>query len=203
MYLFRSKWRSLKLFFPCWYYRKKKKDLEFVLYFCTVPRALNKWWECSSVTSWSILCDLVFNFICKIRLMWFSCDWLVQAISWAWICKGRSKCLMNNGFTEQRKVNIRQHECDHVFKKNTTCCLNITFYFLDFYFCVLYYLGNMKKCKQLLQKAVECSAVPLGMLETALQNFHSQKKQLLSDEEKENFAGNCQFLNCWLGFCML
>ncbi|KFW12644.1 Dual specificity protein kinase TTK, partial [Eurypyga helias] len=48
--------------------------------------------------------------------------------------------------------------------------------------------GNMKKCKQLLQKAVECSAVPLEMLETALQNFHSQKKQLLSDEEKENLG---------------
>ncbi|KFZ46091.1 Dual specificity protein kinase TTK, partial [Antrostomus carolinensis] len=48
--------------------------------------------------------------------------------------------------------------------------------------------GNLKKCKQLLQKAMECSAVPLEMLETALQNFHSQKKQLLSDEEKENFA---------------
>ncbi|KGL95302.1 Dual specificity protein kinase TTK, partial [Charadrius vociferus] len=48
--------------------------------------------------------------------------------------------------------------------------------------------GNMKKCKQLLRKAVECSAVPLEMLETALQNFDSQKKQLLSDEEKENFA---------------
>ncbi|XP_069707425.1 dual specificity protein kinase TTK [Phaenicophaeus curvirostris] len=48
--------------------------------------------------------------------------------------------------------------------------------------------GNMKKCKQLLQKAMECSAVPLEMLEAALQNFHSQKKQLLSDEERENFA---------------
>ncbi|XP_030346415.1 dual specificity protein kinase TTK isoform X1 [Strigops habroptila] len=48
--------------------------------------------------------------------------------------------------------------------------------------------GNAKKCKQLLQKAVECSAVPLEMLETALQNFDSQKKQLLSDEEKENIA---------------
>ncbi|OXB69585.1 UNVERIFIED_CONTAM: hypothetical protein H355_013772, partial [Colinus virginianus] len=47
---------------------------------------------------------------------------------------------------------------------------------------------NVKKCKQLLQKAVECSAVPLEMLETALQNFNSLKKQLLSDEEKENFA---------------
>ncbi|KAM6354924.1 dual specificity protein kinase TTK [Podargus strigoides] len=49
--------------------------------------------------------------------------------------------------------------------------------------------GNVKKCKQLLQKAVECSAVPLEMLETALQNFHSQKKQLLSDE-KENLAAS-------------
>ncbi|KFV73306.1 Dual specificity protein kinase TTK, partial [Dryobates pubescens] len=48
--------------------------------------------------------------------------------------------------------------------------------------------GNAKKCKQLLQKAVECSAVPLVMLETALQNFHLHKKQLLSDEEKENLA---------------
>ncbi|NXG47073.1 TTK kinase, partial [Psilopogon haemacephalus] len=44
--------------------------------------------------------------------------------------------------------------------------------------------GNVKKCKHLLQKAVECSAVPLEMLETALQNFHLKKKQLLSDEEK-------------------
>uniref|UniRef100_A0A663NF95 Dual specificity protein kinase TTK n=1 Tax=Athene cunicularia TaxID=194338 RepID=A0A663NF95_ATHCN len=48
--------------------------------------------------------------------------------------------------------------------------------------------GNVKKCKQLLQKAVECSAVPPEMLETALQNFRSQKKQLLSNEEKENLA---------------
>ncbi|XP_037247961.1 dual specificity protein kinase TTK [Falco biarmicus] len=47
--------------------------------------------------------------------------------------------------------------------------------------------GNVKKCKQLLQKAVECSAVPLEMLETALRNFNLQKKQLLSDE-KENLA---------------
>ncbi|NWZ27722.1 TTK kinase, partial [Asarcornis scutulata] len=48
--------------------------------------------------------------------------------------------------------------------------------------------GHVKKCKQLLQKAVECSAVPLEMLEMALQNLNSQKQQLLSDEEKENFA---------------
>ncbi|KAI6071401.1 Dual specificity protein kinase TTK [Aix galericulata] len=48
--------------------------------------------------------------------------------------------------------------------------------------------GHVKKCKQLLQKAMECSAVPLEMLEMALQNLNSQKQQLLSDEEKENFA---------------
>ncbi|XP_029818719.1 dual specificity protein kinase TTK [Manacus vitellinus] len=47
---------------------------------------------------------------------------------------------------------------------------------------------NEKKCKQILQKAVEYSAVPLEMLETALQNFHLKKKQLLSDEDKENLA---------------
>ncbi|XP_041336300.1 dual specificity protein kinase TTK [Pyrgilauda ruficollis] len=47
---------------------------------------------------------------------------------------------------------------------------------------------NEKKCKQILQKAVECSAVPLELLETALQNLYLKKKQLLSDEEKENFA---------------
>ncbi|RMC13322.1 hypothetical protein DUI87_10857 [Hirundo rustica rustica] len=47
---------------------------------------------------------------------------------------------------------------------------------------------NEKKCKQILQKAVECSAVPMELLETALQNLHLKKKQLLSDEEKENFA---------------
>uniref|UniRef100_A0A8C3TYD9 Dual specificity protein kinase TTK n=1 Tax=Catharus ustulatus TaxID=91951 RepID=A0A8C3TYD9_CATUS len=57
---------------------------------------------------------------------------------------------------------------------------------------------NEKKCKQILQKAVECSAVPMELLETALQNLHLKKKQLLSDEEKENFAGNCTFLK----FCL-
>ena len=55
----------------------------------------------------------------------------------------------------------------------------------------------LRKCEEVQtapQKAVECSAVPLEMLETALQNLNSQKKQLLSDEEKENFAGNCDLL---------
>ncbi|KAM5284535.1 dual specificity protein kinase TTK isoform 2-T3 [Hipposideros larvatus] len=44
--------------------------------------------------------------------------------------------------------------------------------------------GNFKKSKQLLHKAVECGAVPLQMLEIAIQNLSLQKKQLLSEEEK-------------------
>ncbi|XP_066465864.1 dual specificity protein kinase TTK [Tiliqua scincoides] len=48
--------------------------------------------------------------------------------------------------------------------------------------------GNIKKSKQLLGKAVECRAVPLEMLETALRNLSLQKPLLLSDEEKENLA---------------
>lgn len=44
--------------------------------------------------------------------------------------------------------------------------------------------GNFKKSKQLLHKAVECGAVPLQMLEIAIQNLNLQKKQLLSEEEK-------------------
>lgn len=152
---------------------------------------------------WCSTGDLVFNFICKID--W--CDSLVTS-------SGNILSMDMSGEVEVpneqwlHRTTKSEYKTAWVWscllkKKNTTCCLNITFYFLDFYFCVLHYLGNMKKCKQLLQKAVECSAVPLGMLETALQNFNSQKKQLLSDEEKENFAGNCKFLNCWLGFCML
>ncbi|KAJ7341685.1 hypothetical protein JRQ81_006307 [Phrynocephalus forsythii] len=46
--------------------------------------------------------------------------------------------------------------------------------------------GNIKKAKQLLEKAVESKAVPLEMLEIALRNLRLQKKQLLSMEEKEN-----------------
>uniref|UniRef100_A0A8D0L437 Dual specificity protein kinase TTK n=1 Tax=Sphenodon punctatus TaxID=8508 RepID=A0A8D0L437_SPHPU len=49
--------------------------------------------------------------------------------------------------------------------------------------------GNVKKCNQLLQKAVECCAAPQEMLEVALQNLHLQKSQLLPDEEKENLPG--------------
>uniref|UniRef100_A0A8C0KIQ6 Dual specificity protein kinase TTK n=1 Tax=Canis lupus dingo TaxID=286419 RepID=A0A8C0KIQ6_CANLU len=48
--------------------------------------------------------------------------------------------------------------------------------------------GNFKKSKQLLHKAVECGAVPLEMLEIAIQNLNLQKKQLLSEEEKKSLS---------------
>ncbi|KAM5324757.1 dual specificity protein kinase TTK isoform 3-T4 [Glossophaga mutica] len=48
--------------------------------------------------------------------------------------------------------------------------------------------GNFKKSKQLLQKAVECGALPLQMLEIAIQNLNLQKKQLLSEEEKKSLS---------------
>ncbi|XP_054839104.1 dual specificity protein kinase TTK [Eublepharis macularius] len=51
--------------------------------------------------------------------------------------------------------------------------------------------GNIKKSKQLLEKAVECCAVPAEMLEIALKNLSLQKRQLLSEEEKENLAIPC------------
>ncbi|XP_008580785.1 PREDICTED: dual specificity protein kinase TTK isoform X2 [Galeopterus variegatus] len=50
--------------------------------------------------------------------------------------------------------------------------------------------GNFKKSKQLLQKAVERGAVPLEMLEIAIQNLNLQKKQLLSEEEKKNLSAS-------------
>ena len=51
------------------------------------------------------------------------------------------------------------------------------------------FLGNFKKSKQLLHKAVECGAVPLEMLEVAIRNLNLQKKQLLSEEEKKSLSG--------------
>ncbi|KAB1275825.1 Dual specificity protein kinase TTK [Camelus dromedarius] len=50
--------------------------------------------------------------------------------------------------------------------------------------------GNFKKSKQLLQKAVECGAVPLEMLEIAIRNLNLQKKQLLSEEEKKSLSAS-------------
>lgn len=52
-------------------------------------------------------------------------------------------------------------------------------------------LGNFKKSKQLLHKALECGAVPLEMLEIAIRNLNLQKKQLLSEEEKKSLSGKC------------
>uniref|UniRef100_A0A8D0GM37 Dual specificity protein kinase TTK n=1 Tax=Sphenodon punctatus TaxID=8508 RepID=A0A8D0GM37_SPHPU len=60
--------------------------------------------------------------------------------------------------------------------------------------------GNVKKCNQLLQKAVECCAAPQEMLEVALQNLHLQKSQLLPDEEKENLPGGFVTGHAGLGF---
>ncbi|XP_062837468.1 dual specificity protein kinase TTK isoform X2 [Anolis carolinensis] len=48
--------------------------------------------------------------------------------------------------------------------------------------------GNVKKAKQLLEKAVESRAVPVEMLETALRNLSLRKKILLPIEEKENLT---------------
>ncbi|KAH0622106.1 hypothetical protein JD844_024102 [Phrynosoma platyrhinos] len=50
--------------------------------------------------------------------------------------------------------------------------------------------GNVKKAKQLLEKAVESRAVPLEMLQIALRNLSLQKKLLLSIEEKENLSAS-------------
>lgn len=48
--------------------------------------------------------------------------------------------------------------------------------------------GNIKKSKQLLHKAVECGAVPLQMLEIAIQNLNLGKKQLLPEEERKSLS---------------
>lgn len=58
-------------------------------------------------------------------------------------------------------------------------------------------LGNFKKSKQLLHKAVECGAVPLEMLEIAIRNLNLQKKQLLSEEEKKSLSGKCGTTFLW------
>ncbi|XP_078504244.1 dual specificity protein kinase TTK isoform X2 [Lissotriton helveticus] len=47
--------------------------------------------------------------------------------------------------------------------------------------------GNFKKSKQILQKAVECRAVPMETLERAIEHLYSKKLILLS-EDKENVA---------------
>ncbi|XP_029451416.1 dual specificity protein kinase TTK isoform X2 [Rhinatrema bivittatum] len=47
--------------------------------------------------------------------------------------------------------------------------------------------GNFKKSKQILQKAVDCWAVPMEMLKNATRNLNLKKRWLLS-EDKENVA---------------
>nr|XP_028578673.1 dual specificity protein kinase TTK isoform X2 [Podarcis muralis] len=48
--------------------------------------------------------------------------------------------------------------------------------------------GNLKKAKQLLEKAAEVGALPVEMLEIAVRNLSLQRKQLLSVEDKENLT---------------
>ncbi|XP_041419034.1 dual specificity protein kinase TTK isoform X2 [Xenopus laevis] len=55
--------------------------------------------------------------------------------------------------------------------------------------------GNFKKCKQLLQRGLECGAVPCEMLNLALSNLQLKKPELISDEEKENLAVSSSQIN--------
>nr|XP_033794713.1 dual specificity protein kinase TTK [Geotrypetes seraphini]XP_033794714.1 dual specificity protein kinase TTK [Geotrypetes seraphini]XP_033794715.1 dual specificity protein kinase TTK [Geotrypetes seraphini] len=48
--------------------------------------------------------------------------------------------------------------------------------------------GDYKKSKRILQKAVECWAVPMEMLEIATRNLNLKKKCLLPEDDKENVA---------------
>ncbi|XP_030054929.1 dual specificity protein kinase TTK [Microcaecilia unicolor] len=48
--------------------------------------------------------------------------------------------------------------------------------------------GNCKKSKQILQKAVDCCAVPMEMLENATRNLNLKKKCLLPEDDKQNVA---------------
>ncbi|KAF4103665.1 hypothetical protein G5714_016548 [Onychostoma macrolepis] len=48
--------------------------------------------------------------------------------------------------------------------------------------------GNIKKCTLILQKAFEMNAKPRHVLEAAVRNLNTGKRQLLSHEDKENFT---------------
>nr|XP_005157890.1 dual specificity protein kinase Ttk isoform X2 [Danio rerio] len=48
--------------------------------------------------------------------------------------------------------------------------------------------GNMKKCTMILQKAFEMNAKPRHVLEAAVRNLKTGKRQLLSHEDKENLS---------------
>lgn len=58
--------------------------------------------------------------------------------------------------------------------------------------------GNVRKSTLILQKALGLKAIPVEMLEMAMKNLKAGKTQLLSTEDKENFAGLCnvQITNC-------
>lgn len=48
--------------------------------------------------------------------------------------------------------------------------------------------GNVKKCSSILQKAFEMNAKPRRLLEAAVRNLNSGKRQLISNEDKENIS---------------
>lgn len=48
--------------------------------------------------------------------------------------------------------------------------------------------GNSKKCKQILQRGIDCGAFPTDMLELAMNNLRLKKSQLISEEDKENLS---------------
>ena len=63
----------------------------------------------------------------------------------------------------------------------------------------------MRKSTLILQKALGLKAIPVEMLEMAMKNLKAGKTQLLSTEDKENFAGLCnvQITNCvFLPLCI-
>ncbi|XP_056618468.1 dual specificity protein kinase Ttk isoform X2 [Triplophysa dalaica] len=48
--------------------------------------------------------------------------------------------------------------------------------------------GNVKKCSSILQKALEMNSKPRCLLEAAVRNLNSGKRQLISNEDKENIS---------------
>ncbi|CAH2249095.1 dual specificity kinase TTK [Pelobates cultripes] len=48
--------------------------------------------------------------------------------------------------------------------------------------------GNSKKSKQILQRGMDCGAIPTEMLELAMKNLRLKKSQLISEEDKENLS---------------
>ncbi|KAM8953739.1 dual specificity protein kinase TTK isoform 2-T2 [Pelodytes ibericus] len=48
--------------------------------------------------------------------------------------------------------------------------------------------GNAKKSKQILQRGIDCGALPIEMIELAMKNLQLNKLQLISEDDKENLS---------------